>query len=56
MRMAHGKGRWPCWPPTVQVRHAPVPSSTCGAYQHKIESGEILVEFDKIDIVGVADR
>jgi hypothetical protein len=27
-----------------------------GAYQHKIGSGEILVEFDKIDIVGVVDR
>lgn len=27
-----------------------------GAYAHKIGSGEILVEFDKIDIVGVAGR
>jgi hypothetical protein len=27
-----------------------------GAYQNKIGSGEILVEFDKIDIVGVTGR
>jgi hypothetical protein len=27
-----------------------------GAYEHKIGSGELLVEFDKSDILGVTDR
>lgn len=27
-----------------------------GAYAHRIGSGEILVEFDKSDILGVTDR
>jgi hypothetical protein len=27
-----------------------------GAYAHKIGSGEMLVEFDKSDILGVIDR